>query len=303
MEREGRTDNDGCFKDSDLRQVANGTLFPDRPFFQTILKKLGPSSEDKICPWNPARYLHKKETLILTGGADPVTAGKQAMDFYENGLTPGKRAIIIFPRTGHELQPQMRFESQDGDNKGPSDDTISTEISNKFLNLVDAFVDLTVGQFVEDEGVKDVVDRFGAKMLPCKAELPQKKGHVPHGRPARRAGREDLGGGMKFSLGKFGSFVTAPLLPLVIVLALGRALALGGLIGNLLGGVVLGLLFFIALGLGLAAAFLLVGLSAGGSLMYPTIAVEGSDSFDAVSRSFSYVLNRPWRRASTAWWR
>ena len=175
LEREGRTDNDGCFKDSDLRQVANGTLFPDRPFFQTILRKLGPSSEDKICPWNPARYLHKKETLILTGGADPVTAGKQAMDFYENGLTPGKRAIIIFPRAGHEMQPQMRFESEDGDNKGPSDDTISSEISSKLLNLVDAFVELTVGQFVEDEGVKDDVDRLGAKMLPCKAELPQKK--------------------------------------------------------------------------------------------------------------------------------
>lgn len=29
--------------------------------------------------------------------------------------------------------------------------------------------------------------------------------------------------------------------------------------------------------------------------MYPTIAVEGSDSFDAISRSFSYVFARPWR--------
>jgi hypothetical protein len=29
--------------------------------------------------------------------------------------------------------------------------------------------------------------------------------------------------------------------------------------------------------------------------MYPTIAVEGSDSFDAISRSFSYLYARPWR--------
>jgi hypothetical protein len=29
--------------------------------------------------------------------------------------------------------------------------------------------------------------------------------------------------------------------------------------------------------------------------MYPTVAVEGSDSFDAISRSFSYVFARPWR--------
>jgi len=29
--------------------------------------------------------------------------------------------------------------------------------------------------------------------------------------------------------------------------------------------------------------------------MYPTIAVEGSDTFDAFSRSYSYVYARPWR--------
>jgi hypothetical protein len=29
--------------------------------------------------------------------------------------------------------------------------------------------------------------------------------------------------------------------------------------------------------------------------MFPTVAVEGSDSFDAISRSFSYVFARPWR--------
>ena len=29
--------------------------------------------------------------------------------------------------------------------------------------------------------------------------------------------------------------------------------------------------------------------------MYPTVAAEGSDSFDAISRSFSYVYARPWR--------
>jgi hypothetical protein len=31
--------------------------------------------------------------------------------------------------------------------------------------------------------------------------------------------------------------------------------------------------------------------------MYPTIAVEGSDSFDAISRSYSYLYGRPWRLA------
>jgi hypothetical protein len=39
----------------------------------------------------------------------------------------------------------------------------------------------------------------------------------------------------------------------------------------------------------------LLGTAGGFNLMYPTIAVEGSDSFDAISRSFSYVYARPWR--------
>ena len=40
-----------------------------------------------------------------------------------------------------------------------------------------------------------------------------------------------------------------------------------------------------------------IGLIGGGHLMYPTISVEGSDSFDAVSRSFSYMYARPWQLA------
>jgi hypothetical protein len=102
---------------------------------------------------------------------------------------------------------------------------------------------------------------------------------------------------MQFSLGKFFSFLTAPLVPLAIVVVLGLLLALGGLLGNLggLGAILVGVLFFVAIVVGLVVAFLLVGLTAGGALMYPTIAVEGSDSFDAISRSFSYVFARPWR--------
>ena len=58
----------------------------------------------------------------------------------------------------------------------------------------------------------------------------------------------------------------------------------------------MGILFFLALiGGAWLIAFLLVGLGGGWALMYPTIAVEGSDSFDAISRSFSYVFARPWR--------
>ena len=107
---------------------------------------------------------------------------------------------------------------------------------------------------------------------------------------------------MKFSCGKFLSFFTAPLIPLVAILVLGLFLAFGGFLFGwalgwipYLGNFLLGLLFFVPIILGLLIAFLLVGLLGGFPLMYPTIAVEGSDSFDAMSRSFSYIFARPWR--------
>jgi len=76
-------------------------------------------------------------------------------------------------------------------------------------------------------------------------------------------------------------------------------LTLGGLVFSIpwVGEILMGLLFFLALAVGLIIAFLTVGLVAGAPLMYPTIAVEGSDSFDAINRSFSYVCLRPWRAA------
>jgi len=104
---------------------------------------------------------------------------------------------------------------------------------------------------------------------------------------------------LRFSAGKFLSFFTAPLIPIAIVLVLGVFLVIGGLVGNIMGfgAILMGVLFFLAIVVGLLIAFLLVGLVAGAGLMYPTIAVEGSDSFDAISRSFSYVFARPWRAA------
>jgi len=60
------------------------------------------------------------------------------------------------------------------------------------------------------------------------------------------------------------------------------------------GPIIAGLLFILALLGGLVMTLVLVGLLGGLNLMYPTIGVEGSDSFDAISRSFSYVFARPW---------
>lgn len=101
---------------------------------------------------------------------------------------------------------------------------------------------------------------------------------------------------LRFSAGKFFNFLMAPLLPLIIIVALGMVLALGGLVGALpFGEWLVGLLFIFALIIGAVMAFLVLGLASGAPLMWPTIATEGSDSFDAISRSFSYVFARPFR--------
>jgi hypothetical protein len=102
---------------------------------------------------------------------------------------------------------------------------------------------------------------------------------------------------LRFSTSKFLSFIFAPIIPLVIVLVVGFVVMIGGFVGNLpwIGPILVGLLFFLALAAGFVMTLVLLGTAGGFNLMYPTIAVEGSDSFDAISRSFSYVYARPWR--------
>ena len=102
---------------------------------------------------------------------------------------------------------------------------------------------------------------------------------------------------LQFSLGKFASYFTAPLIPLGIVIFVGIFIFFGGLVGAIpyVGEIVAPILMGLALFGGFVIALVSVGLMAGYNLMYPTIAVEGSDSFDAISRAFSYVFARPWR--------
>jgi hypothetical protein len=101
-----------------------------------------------------------------------------------------------------------------------------------------------------------------------------------------------------FSAGKFLSFASAPVIPMLIVIFVGftvtlTAMALAWI--PFLGPILIGLFFFLALIAGCIMTFVLLGTAGGFNLMYPTVAVEGSDSFDAISRSFSYVYARPWR--------
>ncbi len=102
---------------------------------------------------------------------------------------------------------------------------------------------------------------------------------------------------LMFSGGKFLSFLFAPIIPLLIVVGIGLLVTAGSALANVpyVGPIFVGLVFILSLACGFLMALVLLGLIGGFNLMYPTVAVEGSDSFDAISRSFSYLYARPWR--------
>jgi hypothetical protein len=102
----------------------------------------------------------------------------------------------------------------------------------------------------------------------------------------------------RFSGQKASSLLAAPFVPIAIILLLGSMVFFLGLAGNLPGGVgdlITGLGLTSALLIGLLLVFLLTGTIAGAGLMLPAVAYEGSDGLDAISRSFMYVFNRPWK--------
>ncbi|HWY86460.1 MAG TPA: hypothetical protein VNX28_07040 [Gemmataceae bacterium] len=102
---------------------------------------------------------------------------------------------------------------------------------------------------------------------------------------------------LRFARERFQSFFSAPVFPLIFLGVLTFFLILFGLFSGLIpivGDVIIaGLLWPIVIVLGLIMAVVLVGL-VGWPLMNATISAEGSDSFDALSRSYSYVYQAPW---------
>jgi len=103
-----------------------------------------------------------------------------------------------------------------------------------------------------------------------------------------------LGAALRFACSKWISCLSAPLFPVAGILIAAIPLCLLGLllrtdVGILLMGIVWPL-FLLA---GLLMTILLLGLLFGWPLMWPTISSEGTDSFDALSRSYAYVYQRP----------
>jgi len=118
---------------------------------------------------------------------------------------------------------------------------------------------------------------------------------------AVRVAREEnvpLKSALAFSLRKWPSLVTSPLIPfgVLVLVALGVGVLTGlPMMIPYVGEIVVPLLFFLTLMMGLVMALIFVGGAFSVGLQWPTIAAEGSDSFDAISRSVAYISSRPWR--------
>lgn len=110
------------------------------------------------------------------------------------------------------------------------------------------------------------------------------------GREERSSLKEALG----HAWSKWGSYFTAPVYPLLGLIGLILPMVLCGLlmrtdVGVLIAGIVWPLQVIFAF----LATLLLVGLFLGWPLMWATIAAEESDAFDALSRAYGYVYQRP----------
>ncbi len=99
---------------------------------------------------------------------------------------------------------------------------------------------------------------------------------------------------LRASARKWRSTVGAPLLVSLAVLLLALPLALTGLLLRFdVMALLLGLAWIVAIIAGAALATVSIGLTFGWPLMFSTVAVERTDAFDAISRGFAYLFQRP----------
>jgi hypothetical protein len=108
--------------------------------------------------------------------------------------------------------------------------------------------------------------------------------------------RVGWGSALRWASIKWSAYFAAPLFPMLGVALLVIPLAvLGLLLRANIGAILLGLVWPALLLVGLIMAILLLGVLFGWPLMWGTISSEGTDTFDALSRTYAYVFQRPLR--------
>lgn len=107
--------------------------------------------------------------------------------------------------------------------------------------------------------------------------------------------RVGFGTALKFAAKRWPSSISAPLAPFLMISLLVAILSLGGLVSAIPGDIpkiLVSLTLILPLVIGAIIAVILLGLAFCWPLMHLTIAAEGEDMFDALSRSYSYFNQR-----------
>ena len=105
------------------------------------------------------------------------------------------------------------------------------------------------------------------------------------------AGLDDA---FEFAIENWSKAFGAILAPLLAVAALCiPTFALGLLLGFDIGVMVVGILWFVVVGISIVMGILLLGSFFGWPLMVASVACESQNSFDSMTRSFAYVFQRP----------
>lgn len=111
-----------------------------------------------------------------------------------------------------------------------------------------------------------------------------------------RGERVGLPGALRFAARKAGALLMAPTSPLLAAACFAAFCAGFGLLYRIPGAAgptIAGALAFLPLLAGLMMALILVGLAVGWPLMIASVAAESEDGFDALSRAYAYVQQRP----------
>ncbi len=98
---------------------------------------------------------------------------------------------------------------------------------------------------------------------------------------------------LRYAKSRYLSYLFAPLLPAAGIALTAAPIALVGLFLHGPGILVGALVWPLLLVFGMILTLLFIGLLFGWPLMWSAVSTEGTDSFDAVSRAFAYVYQRP----------
>ena len=102
------------------------------------------------------------------------------------------------------------------------------------------------------------------------------------------------GASLRWAAAKWLAYFSAPLMPMLgVALVVLPILVLGLLMKSDLLAMLAALLWPLVLVGGFVMTLLLVGVLLGWPLMFATISAEGTDSFDALNRTYAYVFQRP----------